>query len=60
MSRPFLVSNDSEIKTINWMLESFPEWLKQKCKEKAVSERKTLKAFVIEKLQKACDGKLKT
>jgi len=54
------VDNQSETKTVNWMLEDFPEWLKQKCKEKALSERKTLKAFVIEKLQLACGGKPKT
>jgi hypothetical protein len=54
------VNNDAERKTVNWMLEDFPESLKQKCKEKAVSERKTLKAFVIEKLEMACGGKLKT
>ena len=42
------------------MLEEFPEWLKHKCKEKALSERKTLKAFVIENLKKACGGKLRT
>jgi hypothetical protein len=54
------VNNDSEIKTVNWMIEDFPEWLKQKCKEKALSERKTLKVFVIEKLIAACGDKLKT
>ena len=54
------MNNDSETKTVNWMLEDFPEWLKQKCKEKAVARRQTLKAFVIENLKKACGGKLKT
>jgi len=53
------VDNNSEPKTVNWMLEDFPEWLKHKCKERALSERKTLKAFVIERLEKACGGKLK-
>jgi hypothetical protein len=54
------VDNNSETKTVNWMLEDFPDWLKHKCKEKALFEKKTLKAFVIENLEKACDGKLKT
>jgi hypothetical protein len=58
MSRPFSVDNDFETRRVNWMLEDFPEWLKQKCKEQALSERKTLKAFVIEKLQLACGDKL--
>jgi hypothetical protein len=47
------VKSASETKTANWMLEKFPDALKQKCKEKALSERKSLKAFVIEILEGA-------
>jgi hypothetical protein len=53
------VKNDSEAKTVNWMLEDFPELLKQKCKERALSQRQTLKAFVIDSLKKACGEKPK-
>lgn len=60
MSSHSSVKNAADTKTVNWMLENFPEWLKHKCKEKALSERKTLKTFVIESLVKACSGKLKT
>jgi hypothetical protein len=47
------VKSESETKTVDWMLENFPDALKQKCKEKALSERKTLKAFVIDALEGA-------
>jgi hypothetical protein len=53
MSRDNSENNDMEVKTVNWMLEDFPDYLKQKCKEKAVSERKTLKAFVVEVLERS-------
>ena len=47
------MENESETKTVNWMLEGFPDAIKQKCKEKAMSQRKTLKAFVIDALREA-------
>ena len=56
MSRAFSVKNESKQKTTDWMLQDFPDSLKQRCKEKALSERKTLKAFVIEVLEKAVGG----
>lgn len=56
MSRLFLVNNDSDTKTVNWMLENFPDDLKHRCKLKALSEKKSLKEFVIEVLEDAVDS----
>jgi ATP-dependent Clp protease adapter protein ClpS len=42
-----------ETKTVNWMLEDFPEDVKHKCKEKALADRETLKAFVEKVLRQA-------
>jgi len=49
------VDNDADTKIINWMLEKFPEDLKHRCKLKALSQKKSLKAFVIEVLENAVD-----
>jgi predicted HicB family RNase H-like nuclease len=49
------VDNDSDTKTVNWMLEKFPDDLKHRCKLKALSEKKSLKDFVIEVLESAVE-----
>ena len=46
MSSNITVDSGSEPETVNWMLEDFPADVKQKCKEQAVLQRQTLKAFV--------------
>jgi hypothetical protein len=46
MSSNITANNSSEPQTVNWMLEDFPADVKQKCKEQAVLQRQTLKAFV--------------
>jgi hypothetical protein len=53
MSSNFTVIDDTDIKRVNWMLEEFPEDLKQQCKERAVSQRQTLKTFVENALKQA-------
>lgn len=53
MSSYIRVNNDPESQTVNWMLEGFSAELKQKCKEHAVLQRQTLKAFVETTLRQA-------
>jgi hypothetical protein len=53
MSSDITVDNGSEPGTVNWMLEDFPADVKQRCKEQAVSQRQTLKAFVETVLREA-------
>lgn len=52
-SRLMSGNSDLDTKTVNWMLQDFPEWLKHECKQKALSQRQTLKDFVIEVLKRA-------
>jgi hypothetical protein len=52
MSSDF-VDNGFEAPTVNWMLEDFPADVKQKCKEQAILQRQTLKAFVETALRAA-------
>ncbi len=53
MSTHIAVDNASETQTVNWMLESFPVEVKQKCKEQAILQRQTLKSFVEAVLRQA-------
>jgi hypothetical protein len=53
MSSHIAVEERSQAKTVNWMLEDFPADLKQRCKEQAVLQQQTLKAFVQTALREA-------
>jgi hypothetical protein len=45
-----------DTRKVNWMLEDFPDDLKQKCKQEALSRRQTLKAFVESVLRGSVEG----
>lgn len=53
MSSDFIGDSNSDSQKTNWMLEDFPADVKQRCKECAVSQRRTLKAFVENALRAA-------